>query len=407
MNLIDARQKLGEVCDAQNAILQKALAEGRPLNAEEQTAYDAFNAQIDAWQKTVAAAEAAEKRLEGSARPADKREIEPVAENKDLDDCGFKNFGEFLHCVKNGDPKGRFKNLSTTDVGIMIPPRFAESLLSLNAEAEIVMPRATVIPAGDPPDAPFSIPYLQQGDNGALGGVALQWTAEAQQVPAVNDPRIQSLTLTPAECSGLATINNKTLDNWQAAGGFMTNLMRLAWISGRDRAFLNGTGAGQPLGLRRSPGALRIARNTAATVRYVDFLNMLAVLYDGPGDPIWIINQSLMPTIMTMTDPNNNYIYNGGDATKGVPATLLGIPVKWNGKTPTMGNEGDVVLAKLNYYMIKPGAGPFIAISEHSRFGNNQTQFRIVARVDGQLWVRDPLLLEDGVTRVSPVVILR
>jgi HK97 family phage major capsid protein len=407
MNLIDARQKLGEVCDAQNAVLQKALAEGRPMNAEEQTAYDAFKSQIDAWQKTVTAAEAAEKRLEDSARPADKQNPEPAKDNKDLDNGGFKSLGEFLYCVKNGDSKGRFKDLSTTDVGIMIPPRFAENMLSLNGEDEIVMPRANVIPAGDPPDSPLSIPYLRQGDNGALGGVALQWTGEAQQVPAVQDPQIDSLTLTPQECSGLATVNNKTLDNWQAAGAFMANLMRMAWISGRDAAFLNGHGAGLPLGVRRSPGAIKINRNTAATVVYRDFLNMLTVLYSGPGEPVWIINQTLMPTIMTMTDPNNNYIYNGGDATKGVPATLLGIPVKWNGKTPTLGNEGDVVLAKLNYYLIKMGAGPFVAISEHSRFGTVQTQFRIVSRIDGHLWVKDPLKLDDGVTRVSPVVILR
>ncbi len=406
MTLIDARQKLGEVCDAQNAVLQKALAEGRPMNAEEQTAYDAFNSQIDAWQKTVIAAEAAEKRLEDSARPADKRDPEPPKDNKDLDNCGFENFGEFLHCVRNGDSKGRMKNLSTTDVGIMIPPRFAENILSLNGEDEIVMPRANVIPAGDPPDAPFSIPYLQQGNDGYLGGVALTWKGEGQPINPVNDPAIKDLTLTPYQCAGLATINNETLANWKAAGALVDRLMRLAWLDGRDSKFLQGSGAGCPLGLLKSPGAIRIARNTAATVVYRDFLNMLAVLYAGPGEPLWTINQSLMPTIMTMTDPNNNYIYNGGDATKGVPATLLGIPVKWNGKTPTLGNEGDIVLAKLNYYMIKPGSGPFIAISEHSRFANFQTQFRIVANIDGQLWVKEPLKLESGIT-VSPVVILR
>ena len=406
MTLNELRQKLGGLCDSQNAVVTKALTEGRAMSAEEKTAFDAFQSDINGVMDTIKAAEAMEAREKQMAKPLGKPNPAPE-NNKDLDDAGFANMGEFLHCVLNGDNKGRLKNLSTSDAGIMIPPRFAETMLMLNGEQEIVMPRADVIPAGDPPDAPFSIPYLQQGDNGALGGVALTWTAEAQAIPPVNDPAIPDLTLIPQECSGLATINNKTLANWAASGAFMQNLMRLAWIDGRDSKFLNGAGVGCPLGVRRSPGAIKVARQTAATVAYRDFLNMLAVLYAGPGDPLWVINQTLMPTIMTMVDPNNNYIYNGGDATKGVPSTLLGIPVKWNGKTPLLGTEGDIMLAKLNYYKVKQGSGPFVAVSEHSRFGNNQTQFRIVANIDGQLWVKEPLKLEDGNTKVSPVVILQ
>jgi len=415
--LRELQQKRAALIAKMRAMLDEN--KGKSLTTEEETKfnadYKALKDEVSAFDvriEQVKEVEGLEKDLElpdgkeHKANPGQNADPSFKEEEK-LDDGGFKNVGEFLNAVKFGDKTGRLQKLSTSDAGILIPPQFSKNIMKLDGEDEIVMPRANVIPAGDPPDAPFTIPYLQQGADGALGGVSLTWTGEAQVIPPVNDPEIKDLTLSPQECSGLATINNKTLVNWQASGAFMQNLMRMAWVNGRDSKFLGGSGVGCPLGIRRSPGAIKINRTTTSTFGYVDALNMLAALYAGPGEPVWIINQTLMPTIMTMQDPNGNYIYNGGDAKKGVPATLLGIPVKWNGKTPTLGNEGDVTLAKLNYYMIKEGSGPFVALSEHFRFNTNQTVFRIVANIDGQLWVKDPLTLEDGSTQVSPVVILR
>jgi len=341
--------------------------------------------------------------------PATKAII-PVAndtQEEKLDDGGFKNVGEFLNCVKNGDSKGRLKSLATSDVGILIPSQFGQSILRLDGESEIVMPRSNNIPAGDPPDAPFTVPYFQQGADGANGGIVLTWTGEAKTVSDVKDPVIKDLTLTPQECSGMATVNNKTLANWMASGTFVQNLLRQAWVDGRDYKMLLGSGAGCPLGVLKAPGAIKIARDTAATVKYIDLLNMLSRMYAGAGEMVWTINQTLMPTIMTMVDPANRYIYNGGDATKGVPPTLLGIKVEWNGKTPLLGSEGDVMLAKFSYYLTKAGSGPYVAISEHVKFTTNQTVFKIVANLDAQPWVKDHLLLTDGKTKVSPYVILK
>jgi HK97 family phage major capsid protein len=320
-----------------------------------------------------------------------------------LDNGGFKNVAEFLHCVKNGDSKGRLKSLASSDAGILIPPQFSQSILMLNSEDEIIMPRATNIPAGDPPDAPFVIPYFQQGADGALGGIQLTWTNEAKTVSDTKDPVIKDLTLAPQECSGLATVNNKTLANWQAAGAFIQTLLRQAWISGRDLKFLHGSGSGCPLGIYNAPGALKIKRETSSKITYLDIVTMVSRLY---GEGLWIINKTIMPTLMTLQDPEGHYIFNGGDATKGIPATLIGLPIKWNGKSPTLGSKGDLTLVDLKYYLTKAGSGPYVAISEHVKFTTNQTVFKIVANTDGQPWVKDPLLLDDGKTTVSPYVIL-
>lgn len=410
--LQEMRQKHASLCDQQEAIVAKAMTESRIMTEEEDTKYNSLQKEIKGMADLIQKAEAVGARAKELDKPAGKLIRIPgdigvgAAEDK-LDDGGFNNLGELLYAIKFGDTKGRLQAFSTSDAGIAIPPAFSQTIMSLNGEEEIVMPRAFNIPAGDPPDAPFSIPYLRQGNDGALGGITLTWTAEAQTIPDAGAPKIDDLTMTPREVSGLATINNKTLANWSAAGAFMQNLMRQAWVNGRDHKFLLGSGVGCPLGAYKSPGAIKVARDTSGTIKYIDTINMLARLYAGAGEAVYIANQTIMPTLMTLVDPGNHYIFNAGDATKGIPATLNGIKILWNGKTPLLGTEGDLVLAKLNYYLVKPGSGPFVAISEHVKFSTNQTVFRIVANIDGQLWVKDPLKLEDGATTVSPVVILK
>lgn len=401
-------EKIQAKIASQQALLDKAKGEDRNFSDEEKTRFDNFQKEIGGLKSQAEIEEQLQTNNEFmNAGP--QKQILPKdfgIQKPQGDDGGFENLGEFLYCVKNGDKKGRIQNFSTSDAGVMIPPQFSQEILRLSGEDEIVMPRSQNIPAGSPPDAPFSIPYFQQGDSGVTGGVDIQWTAEEQDKPDINDPVLSELTLIPKEASGIATINNKTLANWQAAGVFIQDLMRQAWVNERDMKFLRGSGAGAPLGIHNAPGAVEIARTTAATFGYVDALNMLSRLYAGTGSPVWVINQTIMPTVMTMIDPNGNFIYNGGDAKSGVPATLLGYPVLWNGKTPTLGNRADISLVKFNYFLTKMGSGPFVALSEHSRFRQNQTQFRLVVNVDGQPWVKDPLLLEDGSTRVSPYVIL-
>lgn len=412
MKIQDLLQLHAKKCDAQQEIVDKAIAEGRGLSDEESKSFEGLQKDIDGLKDTIDKAELMEKRnleLSKKHNPNPAPMADPSYKQEDkLDDGGFKNLGEFLYCLKNGDRSGRLQNLSTTDVGVMIPPQYSQNLMSLNGEDELIMPRATVIPAGDPPDAPFTIPYFDQGTNGELGGISLTWTNEAAEIQDVGTPGIKDLTLTPQEVSGLAIINNKTLANWSASGAFMQNLMRQAWINGRDTKFLSGNGVGCPQGIldAGATGAKVVARDTAGTIKYIDTLNMLAGLYAGPGEPVYIANQTSMPTFMTMVDPANRYIYNAGDATKGIPATLNGIRIMFTGKSPLLAAKGGLILAKLNYYLIKPGSGPFVDISKDYKFNTNQTAFRIVANIDGELWVKNPLTLQDGSTTVSPVVVL-
>ncbi len=390
---------------------QQVIVDSGTMTTEQQAEFKALQGEIDGLKAQLAAMDQMDANNEFLNGPATSRVFpaDMSVQDTPLDDGGFKNIGELAHCMKFGDKKGRIKNLSTSDVGVLIPPAFSSTILQLRPEDEIIAPRSMIIPAGDPPDGEFTIPYLQQGADGSLAGVELLWTAEGKTVSDINDPKLKDLTLKPFEVSGMATINNKTLTNWGACGAFIQTMLRQAFVSGRDMKFLRGNGVGCPLGIVNAPGKITIARNTSATIKYVDIVTMLGrLLPEALNGAFFLASVTAMPTLMQMLDTSGHLIMVNSDATKGIPATLAGLPLKFTGKLPVLGSEADLILVAPNpYYLIKEGSGPFMAISEHVKFTSNKTVFKIVANVDGQPWVKDPLLLEDGETTVSPYIILK
>jgi len=172
-------------------------------------------------------------------------------------------------------------------------------------------------------------------------------------------------------------------------------------------AFINGSGAGQPLGIV-SAGCgvtIRHARAAANAIGINDVFNLLSHFMG--QTPIWLAHQSTMPQILSMNGPAGNpsyvWIGNGRDAQ---PTTLMGYPVYFIENCSTLGNEGDLILADFSKYVIGDRQTTTVDASKHFRFQNDLTAWRAVHRVGGRPWLSAPLTLRDGTTEVSPFVIL-
>lgn len=435
MTILEMKQKLGELCDQQRLIVNGAMESGRGMDDSETNQFNALQQQIDGLMATIKIAENLEARDQGlnafdsiPFRPDDKH-------SQKLDNFGFESLGEFLDAVRFGDPKGRLKSAPVDSNGaVMVPPAFrnglfpllknewtmgegagggfavpqqySDNILMVQSEGSIIRPAATVIPAGDPPDAKLTIPAFHQGARGVFGGVEVYWTAEGQEKPDT-DGELKEVGLEPQEVSALTVVSDKLLRNWAAANTFITFLLRGAMVNAEDLAFISGNGIGKPKGILKGSGALSLPRSTSATIGYVDVVNMLALLFPAAiSSAMWMASQSALPQIATLQDPAGNYIFIRGDATRGIPDTLAGIPIKFTGKVPALGNRGDLSLCDLQYYLIKDGSGPFVAASEHVLFRQNKTVIKCFWNVDGQGWVDEPIMLEDGETQVSAYVVL-
>lgn len=400
---------------ASMATLNTTALEGkRDFTAEEQAQYDSLSSEQASLKSQIERAETqAALDVEMSA-PTTTPFHAPIASQHvdaelvtDDDTMGFKSLGEFMSAVKAGgsDPRLQFVAEQTagtgSEGGYLIPKKFGAMIAGFTPEDSLVRPRATVIPGGDYPDAEISFPALDQsGTKGVYSGVVTTWLAEGADIDETSFS-LREISMKPNAVAGYIAFSNKLLRNAPAASTMGARLLSQAIAKAEDDAFIAGDGVGKPMGFLAHASAKIINRNTAATVKYVDLVNMLQ---SHKGDmKEWVISQTLMATIMSMEDGAGRLIFTNGVG--GMAGTILGYPVRWSERTPTIGVKGDVMLLDLSYYYVKDGSGLLLSASSHVQFIKDKTLFKVTKSVDGQSSMNGTLKLENGET-VSPFVIL-
>jgi HK97 family phage major capsid protein len=289
--------------------------------------------------------------------------------------------------------------------GFAVPTQFRETLLQVTPDQAIFRPRATVIPAGSPPDSEISMPALNQGSaQNMYGGVTVQWIGEGDTKPETS-MALKEVKLVPHEVAGHIIVTDKLLRNWGAANAVLSQQLRLATIAAEETAFYSGNGVARPLGIMSSSALITVARSAANTIAYADVVGMYARLRMSMT-PVWIASQTCVPQLCTIRDSGNNNLWVQ-NAAAGIPPTLMGIPVLFHERSVALGTTGDLVLADLSYYMIKDGSGPFVMASEHVYFTSNRTVIKVFWNVDGRPWLDEPIPLEGSTTNtVSPFICL-
>ena len=405
-NIEQMREKMFNLIDDLRKLQSDAEKEERTLTPEEAEKRDKMMADVRAMESEIAT-ETEIQKIE-----ARKAQQGAMADDEKMAHEWRGGIAEMMQAVLHDPNDKRLveHRQQAMDVGVMggflVPTQFSDMVREITPQDSIVRPRATVIPAGSPPDSAISMPALDQsGARGVYSGVTVAWTAEGAAKPET-DFRVREITLSPNEVSGYIPVTDKLLRNTAAASALVTTLLRRAILAAEDVAFISGNGAGQPLGIINHPATIQRARtgfpSAAPGDNYVDIVSMYSsVIKDGPL--VWVYTPTLLGELMTMTDVNGNLIWTSS-AREGEPNRLLGIPAIENERSPVQGQPGDLMLLNLNHYMIKDGSGIFIAASEHVRFLSNQTVIKAFWNVDGQPDLTTPLTLEDGVTQRSPFV---
>lgn len=332
----------------------------------------------------------------------------PVAKKVEVvENPGFQNVGELVCCARFSPRDPRILALQEMGTGasggIAIPDEINPALRAVSANEAIFRPRATVIPAGDSPDADLVLPCLNQGvGSNIYGGAVVDWIAEGEEKPETSFA-LKETRWSPKEVAAHVVVTDKLLRNWRASSTLIENLLRGALLQAEDVAFLTGNGLGRPLGILSSSALKKVNRAGADAVAYEDLSNMEAELHED-GEAIWVVSPRVIPQLRQMEDSAGHLIWQE-DARSGSPSTLLGRSVVRNYRSPALGTLGDVVLLVPSYYVIKDGVGTTIAASEHVLFKHNKTIVKAFKTVDGGPWLDGPLKQEDGNT-YSPFVAL-
>jgi HK97 family phage major capsid protein len=406
------------------AIVEAAEKDERDLTAEETEKFNALKAERATLDARISRAEdlAATDEVLNAVVPARSRQATIRAGGPEAA-RDFESVGQFLHAVRFNPNDQRLNFVegvgAETDEnglsaemrmdndqqgGFMVPTQLRQTIMSVAPQDSLVRPRATVIEAGNPPDAGITMPALDQsGTNPGhmFGGMTFSWIEEGEEKPET-DAQLKGIQLTPHEIAGIVTVTDKLLRNWMASAAFIENLMRGGVSAAEDYAFLRGNGKTQPLGAIHAPAMKYINRATANTVTYTDLLTMVSRLLMRGGTPVWSMPQGALPHIATLQDPEGHYIWKA-NAVDGFAGTLLGYPVRWNNRNPLLGSKGDIIICDWSYYLIKDGSGPFVAASEHVKFTSNKTVIKIFWNVDGAPWLNAPISEENGY-EVSPFI---
>jgi len=345
--------------------------------------------------------------------------------------AGFVSFAEFARDVYRAyagrqvseklsrwDKYCKSQGLSESvgsDGGYLVPPEFSNTLLSNALEASIVQPRAMVIPMSS---NTIKIPIVQDTSHASsvYGGIVIYRPEEGGQ-KTKSKPRFGQVELTLHKLVGLCYATDELLDDSPISlEPLLTRMFSDAIAWQMDEDFINGTGAGQALGVLNSPCLVTVAKESgqsADTIVTENIVKMWSRMYPRcHGKAVWLANPDTFPQLATLSIT----VSSGGSVVGlikegvagGAPLTLLGRPLILTEHCQTVGDKGDILLCDFSEYLVAQKAGQALKVdtSIHLRFDYDETAFRFVMRYDGQPWWPAALTPKHGSNTLSPFVAL-
>ena len=324
--------------------------------------------------------------------------------------AGFKHFGEFALAVRDACQPGKrpddrlalitkaasgLGENTGADGGFLVPTEFVQKLLErVYASSNLLGMTDSYTVSSNVIAFPRSA-ETSRANGSRWGGVRAYWRDEGEQATATK-ATFGRLQLTLRKLFVMINATDELLSDSQGIA-LEQYLFRVASEEINfvvSDAILNGSGAGQPLGILNSAPLITVDKEsgqTAATVVTANIVKMWARMW-APcrQNAFWLIHQDVEPQLQQMTIGTGgaqlaSYLPPGGMSQ--LPyGTLMGrpvMPVEW---CSTLGTVGDIVLADLRHYVTATKGQIESAMSIHLRFDYDESVFRFIFRIDGAPW---------------------
>lgn len=338
----------------------------------------------------------------------------------------FEDLGEFVNTIWHGQKRltdeqaanlalvNSYSEKIPSSGGFLVPEEMSSKLLMLELEESIVKPRATVVPMST---QTMTFPTVDATSNvsSVFGGIVVYRTEEGEEF-VESEAKFGRVKLDMTKQTALAYVTNELIkDGSGALTSFLQQALPQAMAYYADVDFLNGTGAGEPLGVLNTgnPALLVAAKETgqsAATIVWENALKMYSrMLPASLKRAVWLASPDTFVELATMALS----VGTGGSAVwltdgTGAPTlTLLGRPVIMTEKTPgVLGAQGDLSLVDFGFYLIGQRQEITVDTSPHVKFTSDQTTIRVISRNDGRPWITNAITPKNGGPTLSPFVTL-
>lgn len=426
LNLNEMRREITALIEQARAMVDKAAAEKRDLTGEEKQEYDRRWEDIQSRRADLKREEDLQD-LEATIRRA------PQAHEPDLGDHNppdgqkrFASFGEQLRAVVDASrgvvdprlemraPTGMGESIAA-DGGFLVQNDFQTELLKIQHDSAILAGKCRSIPISSASNGVKinGIDETSRAHGSRWGGVRGYWAAEAATVNATA-PKFRRIELSLKKLFALVYSTDELLADAAALESVVSQAAgeELAFLL--DDAIIEGTGAGQPLGVLGSPALVTVTAEVGQpvdTIVYENIVKMWAQMYaPSRKNATWYINQAAEPQLYTMgltlgVAAAPVYLPPGG-ASSAPYGTLFGRPVVAIEQASALGDVGDIMLLDLSQYVLAEKGGIDQAYSIHVRFLNDEGIFRFIQRVDGQPAWGSTLTPFKGANALSPYVTL-
>lgn len=336
--------------------------------------------------------------------------------HKNARNARFDGFRETSDRIRNA-----MSERVPSEGGFLVPETLRSDMLMLALETAIVRPRARIIPMDS-----LRLPYPTIDDpshvGSVYGGVQGTWTEEGAGLPE-SQPSFGRIILEARKLTGYTEIPNELLaDSIEALAQFFSEMFPEALAFFEDSAFLTGDGVGQPLGVLNGTCAVSTgggtagARTTANEVQFADIAAMYPrMLPQSLNRAVWICSPDVIGQLLQLvllagsgsTPVAPPLWLQSMNVADGVQYSLLGRPLIVSEKAPALGTTGDLMFVDFGYYLVGDRQSMQVSNSEHYKFANDLTSFRVIERVDGRPWLRSALTPANGSTNtLSPIVTL-
>lgn len=343
----------------------------------------------------------------------------------------FGSLGEQLQAIAGVSMTGREDNRLTwdnlapvtggavagipSDGGYLIQKEFSTQLLSRMNEMGQVKSRVRTITIGPNADG-IRLPAINETSRATgsrWGGVQVYWGSEADAATA-KKPAFRMMELELKDLIGLAYATNRLLADATALESVFLQAFSEEMNFMIEDSLINGSGAGQPLGILNCPALVSVTKETgqaAATIVSENINKMYARLWSrSEANAVWFCNKDIMPQLQSLNmaaGQNGQLVYLPPGGLSEAPfARLLGKPVIPVEYCATLGTVGDLILADMTQVIGIEKGGMAADQSIHVRFTTNENTFRFIYRYDAQPVWNSALTPFKGSATQSPFVAL-
>lgn len=408
-NIKQLQQRLVAIRDEATAIADAADAENNGIMSEEQQKqFDALMAEKDQINASITRLESLEEMSAGlgrqsqpdaTQRPAagSAARSEPTIEQDPM--RGFTDAADFGRAVQAacapgggvvddrlqvlGAPSNFHRETGSSD-GYNVPPAMRDEIWELVINEEGLL--NLVNP--EPTEGNSVGMYVDQDTPWSATGIQAYWGAEGAQLTASKlSQTARNMQLHKLHAFVLAT--DELLEDAPRLASRLTRGAAAAIRFKADEAIVNGNGVGKPLGWTQGASFIAVPKETSQTADTVvaeNVAKMYSRLIHAGGMPVWLINQDVLPSLMTMTIGDQPIWTAPSQGFASAPGGfLLGRPVLFSEHAETVGDQGDIQLVNpAGYYAANKSSGIKFSSSIHLYFDYDIEAFKWTFRLGGQ-----------------------